>query len=56
MIFLTDGTREKIRNEIERKITTKVAKLRCRIYEVGIFYYGRTYEESKYYSTWQRSG
>ena len=45
--FSTDGTREKIRNEIERKITAKVAKLRCRIYEVGISYYGRTYEEGK---------
>jgi glycosyltransferase involved in cell wall biosynthesis len=31
----------------EPEITAKVAKLDCRIYEVGISYYGRTYEEGK---------
>jgi glycosyltransferase involved in cell wall biosynthesis len=31
----------------EPEITAKVAKLRCRIYEVGISYSGRTYEEGK---------
>jgi glycosyltransferase involved in cell wall biosynthesis len=31
----------------EPEITAKVAKARCRIYEVGISYYGRTYEEGK---------
>jgi glycosyltransferase involved in cell wall biosynthesis len=31
----------------EPEITAKVAKSRCRIYEVGISYYGRTYEEGK---------
>jgi glycosyltransferase involved in cell wall biosynthesis len=31
----------------EPEITAKVAKMRCRIYEVGISYYGRTYEEGK---------
>ena len=31
----------------EPEITAKVAKLRCRIYEVGISYYGRTYAEGK---------
>lgn len=31
----------------EPEITAKVAKLGCRIYEVGISYYGRTYEEGK---------
>lgn len=31
----------------EPEITAKVAKLRCRVYEVGISYYGRTYEEGK---------
>ncbi|PWL21991.1 MAG: glycosyl transferase [Synechococcus sp. XM-24] len=31
----------------EPEITAKVAKLRCRIYEVGISYYGRTYDEGK---------
>ena len=32
---------------IEPEITAKVARLRVRIYEVGISYYGRTYEEGK---------
>lgn len=31
----------------EPEITAKVAKLDCRIYEVGISYYGRTYAEGK---------
>jgi glycosyltransferase involved in cell wall biosynthesis len=31
----------------EPEITAKVARMRCRIYEVGISYYGRTYEEGK---------
>ena len=31
----------------EPEITAKLAKLNCRIYEVGISYYGRTYEEGK---------
>jgi len=31
----------------EPEITAKVAKRRCRIYEVGISYYGRTYDEGK---------
>jgi glycosyltransferase involved in cell wall biosynthesis len=31
----------------EPEITAKIAKMRCRIYEVGISYYGRTYEEGK---------
>jgi len=31
----------------EPEITAKVARLRCRIYEVGISYYGRTYAEGK---------
>jgi hypothetical protein len=31
----------------EPEITAKVAKARCRIYEVGISYAGRTYEEGK---------
>ena len=43
---------EQIRIEEERfgfepEITAKVAKLGCRIYEVGISYSGRTYEEGK---------
>ena len=32
---------------IEPEFTAKVAKLNCRIYEVGISYYGRTYDEGK---------
>jgi glycosyltransferase involved in cell wall biosynthesis len=31
----------------EPEITAKVAKLKCRVYEVGISYSGRTYEEGK---------
>jgi len=31
----------------EPEITAKVARKRCSIYEVGISYYGRTYEEGK---------
>lgn len=31
----------------EPEVTAKVAKLNCRIYEVGISYYGRTYKEGK---------
>lgn len=47
--------REIIRNMIitstgfgfEIEVTAKVAKLKCRVYEVPISYYGRTYEEGK---------
>jgi hypothetical protein len=54
----------------EPEITAKLARKRCRIYEVGISYYGRTYEEGKKigwrdglraiwcilkYNTWARS-
>jgi len=31
----------------EPEVTAKVARLRCRMYEVGISYYGRTYDEGK---------
>ncbi len=31
----------------EPEITAKIAKVKCRIYEVGIPYYGRTYAEGK---------
>lgn len=31
----------------EPEITAKVAKTRCRVFEVGIAYYGRTYEQGK---------
>lgn len=40
-------TIEEDRFGFEPEITAKVAKTRCRIYEVGISYYGRTYEEGK---------
>ncbi len=40
-------TIEEDRFGFEPEITAKIAKLRCRIYEVGISYYGRTYEEGK---------
>lgn len=47
--------REIIRNMVitssgfgfEIEVTAKVAKLKCRVYEVPISYYGRTYEEGK---------
>jgi len=43
---------EKIRLEenrfgFEPEIVAKVARLRCRVYEVGVSYSGRTYEEGK---------
>jgi glycosyltransferase involved in cell wall biosynthesis len=38
---------EENRFGFEPEITAKVSKLQCRIYEVGISYYGRTYEEGK---------
>lgn len=31
----------------EPEVVAKVAKLKCRIYEVGVSYYGRTYAEGK---------
>jgi len=40
-------TIEENRFGFEPEITAKVAKLNCRIYEVGISYYGRTYDEGK---------
>jgi glycosyltransferase involved in cell wall biosynthesis len=38
---------EQDRFGFEPEITAKVAKLKVRIYEVGVSYYGRTYEEGK---------
>ena len=40
-------TIEEDRFGFEPEITAKVARLKCRIYEVSISYYGRTYEEGK---------
>jgi hypothetical protein len=50
-VFRSDIIRQ-IRLESDRfgfepEITVKVAKLGCRIYEVPISYYGRTYAEGK---------
>lgn len=45
--ILSQITVEENRFGFEPEITAKVAKLKCRIYEVGISYYGRTYEEGK---------
>ena len=38
---------EENRFGFEPEITAKIAKLGCRIFEVGISYSGRTYEEGK---------
>jgi glycosyltransferase involved in cell wall biosynthesis len=38
---------EEDRFGIEPEITAKIAKTGCRVYEVGISYYGRTYAEGK---------
>ena|SRR3990167_3861431 len=40
-------TIEENRFGFEPEITAKVARMGCRIYEVGISYYGRTYAEGK---------
>ncbi len=40
-------TIEENRFGFEPEITAKVAKLKCRIFEVGISYFGRTYAEGK---------
>jgi glycosyltransferase involved in cell wall biosynthesis len=40
-------TIEENRFGFEPEITAKLAKLNCRIFEVGISYYGRTYDEGK---------
>jgi len=38
---------EEDRFGFEAEVTAKIAKKNCRIYEVGISYYGRTYQEGK---------
>ncbi len=38
---------EENRFGFEPEVTAKVSKMGCRIYEVGISYYGRTYQEGK---------
>lgn len=32
---------------IEPELTAKIARQKCRVYEVGINYFGRTYQEGK---------
>ncbi|MBN1621005.1 MAG: glycosyltransferase family 2 protein [Endomicrobiales bacterium] len=50
-VFKTDILKkiklEQNRFGFEPEITAKVAKLKCRIYEVPVSYYGRTYKEGK---------
>jgi glycosyltransferase involved in cell wall biosynthesis len=38
---------EENRFGLEPEITAKIARMNCRVYEVGISYYGRSYEEGK---------
>jgi len=38
---------EEDRFGFEPEITAKIAALKCRVYEVGISYYGRTYDDGK---------
>lgn len=38
---------EEDRFGFEPEVTAKIARLNCAVYEVGISYYGRTYEEGK---------
>jgi glycosyltransferase involved in cell wall biosynthesis len=45
--ILSTITIEEKRFGFEPEITAKIAKTKCRIYEVGISYYGRTYQEGK---------
>jgi glycosyltransferase involved in cell wall biosynthesis len=45
--FLDDITIEENRFGVEPEIVAKVAQARCRVFEVGISYNGRTYEEGK---------
>ena len=40
-------TIEEDRFGVEPELTAKVAKIDLRIYEVGVSYYGRTYDEGK---------
>jgi dolichol-phosphate mannosyltransferase len=45
--IIQDITLKEDRFGIEPELTAKVAQMRLRIYEMGISYYGRTYEEGK---------
>ena len=45
--IIKDITLEQNRFGIEPELTAKIAGKKCRVYEVGISYYGRSYEEGK---------
>ena len=45
--IIKDITLEQNRFGIEPELTAKIARKKCRVYEVGISYYGRSYEEGK---------
>lgn len=45
--LLEKFTLEENRFGFEPEFTAKIARLNCAVYEVGISYYGRTYEEGK---------
>ncbi len=45
--IIKDITLEQNRFGIEPELTAKIARKKCRIYEVGISYYGRSYDEGK---------
>ena len=45
--ILNQLTLSETRFGFEPEITAKIARLNCAIYEVGISYYGRTYDEGK---------
>jgi len=45
--YLDQITIEEDRFGFEPEVTAKVSRMDCRIYEVGISYYGRTYAEGK---------
>ena len=45
--ILQQITIEEDRFGFEPEITAKIAAMQCRVYEVGISYYGRTYDDGK---------
>ena len=45
--IIKDINLEENRFGFEPEVTAKIAKKKCKIYEVGVKYYGRTYEQGK---------
>ena len=45
--IISQITIEENRFGFEPEVTAKISKLKCKIYEVGISYYGRTYKQGK---------